>query len=102
MSKKVYVIKAGNEGVDNRLTTPLLLGTNDVSMYPKRANGEPCDMDVSFRWEPEYDGRYVYITEDPTEISMITDYLKKTQNPFFYDLDNPDNLHSFYIPEELR
>lgn len=90
MSKKIYIVKEGNIG--KSLTTSMCLDTNDKSQYPK-------DMVANF--SSLYEGKAAYITEDPTEIELFTKYLMKTQNPYFYDLDNPTNSREFYkkIPE---
>lgn len=101
MSKKVYVLKTGECGKD--LTTDMCLGTNDMSKYPVRADkpDEPVNMVAHFSYP--YEDTLAYITEDPIEIELITKYLMETQNPFFYDLDNPTNSRNFYknLPKEL-
>lgn len=97
MSKKIYIVKEGNVG--KSLTTSMCLDTNDKSQYPKDGDGNPITMVANF--SSLYEGKAAYITEDPTEIELFTKYLMKTQNPYFYDLDNPTNSREFYkkIPE---
>lgn len=98
MSKKIYILKDGECG--KSLTTAMCLDTNDISKFPVDENGNPVDMVAHF--DNVYDGKSAYITEDPIEIELFTKYLKKTHSPYFYDLDNPTNSKTYYIPEELR
>lgn len=98
MSKKIYIVKDGD--VPKSLTTCMCLGTNDESKFPLDAEGNPVKMVAHF--DKLHEGKPAYITEDPIEIEMITNFLKNTQNPWFYDLDNPTNSRNFYIPEELQ
>lgn len=99
MSKKIYVLKEGE--VNHTLTTVSCLGTNDVRKFPVDADGKPVEMVANFN--TLYNGKMAYITEDPIEIELITNYLMKAQNPYFYDLDNPENSRLFYknLPEEV-
>lgn len=93
MSKKIYVLKDGECG--KSLTTAMCLGTDDKRKYPVNDAGEPVDMVAHF--SDCYEGKGAYITEDPVEIELFTKYLMNTQNPYFYDLDNPTNSRAFYV-----
>lgn len=93
MSKKIYIVKDGNVG--KSLTTAMCLGTNDKRQYPTDDFGEPVTMVANF--SDLYEGKAAYITEDPDEIELFTKYLLNTQNPYFYDLDNPTNSRAFYL-----
>ena len=92
MSKKIYVLKDGDCG--KSLTTAMCLCTNDKSKYPVDSNGKPVEMVAHF--DSLHEGKKAYITEDPVEIELFTQYLMNTQNPYFYDLDNPTNSRAFY------
>ena len=98
MSKKIYVVKDGNVG--KSLTTSMCLGTNDKSKYPVDDSGKPVEMVAHF--DELYEGKLAHITEDPVEIELFTKYLMNTQNPYFYDLDNPTNSRAFNISAELQ
>lgn len=101
MSKKIYVLNDGESG--KSLTTAMCLGTNDVTKYPVReVDGVKVPVDMVAHFNRLYEGKMVYITEDPIEIELFTKYLMDTQNPYFYDLDNPTNSRDFYrnLPEE--
>lgn len=94
--KKIYV---SNSGAAPSLTTTMCMHTNDIREWPVDANGEPVDMVAYF--DDVYEGKPAHITEDPYEIALFTKYLLETQNPYFYDLDNPTNSHAYYkkMPE---
>ena len=77
------------------LTTAMCLGTNDKSRYPVNDEGKPVDMVAHF--SKDYEGKLAYITENPVEIELFTRYLMNTQNPYFYDVDNPTNSRTFYV-----
>lgn len=92
MSKKIYVLKDGE--CEKQLTTAICLGTNDKSEYPVREDGSLVELSAWF--SSIHEGKGAYITEDPEEIKLITKYLMNTQNPYFYDLDNPTNSRAYY------
>lgn len=101
MSKKIYIIKDGN--AKKSLTTAMCLGTNDKSKYPVRVvDGVEELVDMVAHFGELYEGKAAYITEDPIEIRLFTEYLMKNQNPYFYDLDNPTNSREFYLPQDLK
>lgn len=91
--KKTFILKPGN--IEELLTTSICLGTNDESQYPKDEHGKPFVLCAHFTHESET-GDFVFITENPVEIELLTTYLKRTVNPFFYDADNPSNDPLFY------
>ena len=91
--KKTYILKTGN--VEKVLSTAVCLGTNDESLYPKDEHGNPFYLSVHFTHELE-NGRLSYIIENPIEIELLTEYLIRTANPFFYDADNPENYEAYY------
>lgn len=96
MSKKIYVLKDGECG--KSLTTAMCLGTNDKRKYPTRVmDGVEVPVEMVAHFSKNYEGKGAYITEDPVEIELITKYLMGTQNPYFYDLDNPTNSRAFYV-----
>lgn len=96
MSKKIYVMKNGDSG--KSLTTAMCLGTNDKSKYPTRVvDGVAVPVDMVAHFNRDYEGNKAYVTEDPVEIALFTKYLLNTQNPFFYDADNPTNAREFYL-----
>jgi hypothetical protein len=90
--QKIYIVKDGSIG--KSLTTAMCMGTNDKSKYPVDCNGKPVEMSAHFN--QSYKGKQAYITENPIEIELFTRYLINTQNPYFYDLDNPTNSQAFY------
>lgn len=91
--KKTYILKTGN--VEKVLSTAVCLGTNDESLYPKDEYGDPFYLNVHFTHELE-DGSLSYITENPIEMLLLTEYLIRTANPFFYDADDPENYKAYY------
>ncbi len=97
--KKTYILKTGN--VEKVLSTAVCLGTNDESLYPKDDCGDPFYLNVHFTHELE-DGRLSYITENPIEIWLLTEYLIRTANPFFYDADDPENYKAYYSRKAIK
>lgn len=87
MGKKIYVVKNGECGMC--LTASMCLGTNDTKKYPVR-DGKPLEVVALFK--DVHEEQRAHITADPIEIEMITKYLSTTQNPFFYDVDDPEGL----------
>ena len=101
MSRKIYIIKEKKK--KKSLTTAMCLGTNDKSKYPVRVvDGVEEPVDTVAHFGDLYEGKAAHITEDPIEIELFTKYLMKTQNPYFYDLDNPTNSREFYLSQDLR